>query len=65
MNRRRSLSIVVALLLAVLTVSAQDDSPRQMLEQAEEAYQIGRILEAKKLAEDCVKRLDFGSRPAG
>ena len=65
MNRRRSLSIVVALLLAVLTVSAQDDSPRQMLEQAEEAYQIGRILEAKKLAEDCVKRLDNAQRLSG
>ena len=65
MNRRRSLSIVVALLLAVLTVSAQDDSPRQMLEQAEEAYQIGRILEAKKLAEDCVKRLDDAQRLSG
>jgi len=65
MNRRRPLSIVVALLLAVLTVSAQDDSPRQMLEQAEEAYQIGRILEAKKLAEDCVKRLDDALRLSG
>ena len=40
MNKRRLFPIVVALLLAVLTVSAQDDSPRQMLEQAEEAYQI-------------------------
>ena len=41
MNKRRLFPIVVALLLAVFTVSAQDDSPRQMLEQAEEAYQIG------------------------
>ena len=65
MNKRRLFPIVVALLLAVLTVSAQDDSPRQMLEQAEEAYQIGRILEAKKLAEDCVKRLDDALRLSG
>ena len=36
-----------------------------MLEQAEEAYQIGRILEAKKLAEDCVKRLDNAQRLSG
>jgi len=65
MNRRRYFSIVVALLLAVFTVSAQDDSPRQMLEQAEEAYQIGRILEAKKLAEGCVKSLDNAQRLSG
>ena len=65
MSSRRLFPIVVALLLAVLTVSAQDDSPRQMLEQAEEAYQIGRILEAKKLAEDCVKRLDDAQRLSG
>ena len=65
MNKRRLFPIVVALLLAVFTVSAQDDSPRQMLEQAEEAYQIGRILEAKKLAEDCVKRLDNAQRLSG
>ena len=30
MNKRRLFPIVVALLLAVLTVSAQDDSPRQI-----------------------------------
>ena len=65
MNRRRSLSIVIALLLAVLTVSAQDDSPRQILEQAEEAYQIGRILEAKTLVEGCVKNLGNAQRLSG
>ena len=65
MNIRRIFSVVVVLLLAVFTVSAQDDSPRQIFEQAEEAYQIGRILEAKKLAEDCVKRLDDAQRLSG
>ena len=65
MNRRRSFSIVVALLLAVFPVSAQDDSPRQILERAEEAYQIGRILEAKTLVEGCVKNLDDAQRLAG
>ena len=65
MNKRRLFPIVVVLLLAVLTVSAQENSPRQMLEQAEEAYQIGRILEAKKLAEGCVKSLDNAQRLSG
>ena len=65
MNKRRLFPIVVALLLAVLTVSAQDDSPRQMLEQAEEAYQIGRIVEAKQIVEGCIKNLTGTHRLAG
>ena len=65
MNRKRSFSIVVALLLAFFTVSAQDNSPRQILEQAEEAYQIGRILEAQTLLKGCVKNLGDAQRLAG
>ena len=65
MNRRRYITVVVALLLTVFSASGQDNSPRQMYEQAEEAYQIGRIEEAKTLLESCVKSLGDAQRLAG
>lgn len=65
MNKRRYFSIVVALLLAFLSVSAQEISPRNIYEQAEEAYQIGRIEEAKQLVEDCILNLSGTNRLAG
>ena len=65
MNRRRYITVVVALLLTVFSASGQDNSPRQMYEQAEEAYQIGRIEEAKTLLENCVKSLGDAQRLAG
>ena len=65
MNSRRYITVVVALLLTVFSASGQDNSPRQMYEQAEEAYQIGRIEEAKTLLENCVKSLGDAQRLAG
>lgn len=65
MNRRRYISIVLALLLTVCSVSAQESSPRQIYEQAEEAYQIGRIVEAKQMVEGCIKHLTGTHRLAG
>lgn len=57
--------MVLALLLTVLSASAQENSPRQIYEQAEEAYQIGRIEEAKKMLEGCVQSLGDGQRLGG
>ena len=65
MNSRRYISIVLALLLTVCSVSAQESSPRQIFEQAEEAYQIGRIVEAKQMVEGCIKHLTGTHRLAG
>ena len=65
MNIRRYISIVLALLLTVCSVSAQESSPRQIYEQAEEAYQIGRIVEAKQIVEGCIKNLTGTHRLAG
>lgn len=65
MNRRRYISIVVALLLIVCSVSAQESSPRQIYDQAEEAYQIGRIVEAKQMVEGCINNLTGTHRLAG
>lgn len=65
MNSRRYISIVLALLLTVCSVSAQESSPRQIFEQAEEAYQIGRIVEAKQMVEGCIKNLTGTHRLAG
>ena len=65
MNRRRCFSIAMMLLLTACPVSAQDESPRQIFEQAEEAYQIGKIEEAKHMVESCVLNLSSSHRLAG
>ena len=46
MKKRRYL-IIIGLLLTVLTVNGQESNSRQFLEQAEEAYDVGRIDEAE------------------
>jgi len=65
MNGRKCYTIVVALLMTILSASAQDNSPRQIYEQAEAEYQIGRILIAKNLLESCVHNLNSTYRLSG
>ena len=65
MNRKIFFSIIATLLLAVISASAQDNSPRQIYEQAEEAYKIGRIEEAKQMVESCVLNLSNTQRLSG
>ena len=65
MNGRKCYTIVVALLMTILSASAQDNSPRQIYEQAEAEYQIGRILIAKNMLESCVHNLNSTYRLSG
>ena len=51
MNIRQTL-IVIGFLLSVISVNAQETSPRQLYEQAEEEYTIGRISQAFSLLHD-------------
>ena len=65
MNRKKFYTTVVGLLLTVLPASAQDTSPRQIYEQAEAEYQIGRIQIAKNMLEGCVHNLSSSNRLSG
>ena len=65
MNRKEIYTIAVGLLLTVLPASAQDTSPRQIYEQAEAEYQIGRIQVAKNMLEGCVHSLSSSNRLSG
>ena len=57
--------MAVALLLSVLPARAQDSTPRQIYEQAEAEYQIGRIQIAKDMLKDCVHTLSSTYRLNG
>ena len=65
MNRRRFSTIVFVLLLTILSASAQENTPRQIYEQAEAEYNIGRILIAKNMLKDCVHDLSGTYRLGG
>ena len=65
MNRRRFSIIILALLMAIISVHAQEKTPRQIYEQAEAEYQIGRILVAKNMLEGCVHNLSSSNRLGG
>lgn len=65
MNRRRFHTIVMTLLLTILSASAQNSTPRQIYEQAEAEYKIGRILVAKNMLESCVHNLSSTYRLGG
>ena len=65
MNRRRFPTIVFVLLLTILSASAQESNPRQIYEQAEAEYNIGRILIAKNMLKDCVHDLSGTYRLGG
>jgi len=65
MNRRRFSTIVIVLLLTILSASAQTNSPRQIYEQAEEEYNIGRIQIAKDMLKGCVHNLSSNFRLGG
>ena len=65
MNRKKFYTTALGLLLTTLSASAQDTSPRQIYEQAETEYQIGRIQVAKNMLEGCVHNLSSSYRLGG
>ena len=65
MNRRSFSTIILALLMAIISVHAQENTPRQIYEQAEAEYQIGRILIAKNMLQGCVHNLSSSYRLGG
>lgn len=65
MNRRRFSTIILALLMGIISAQAQENTPRQIYEQAEAEYQIGRILIAKNMLQGCVHNLSSTYRLGG
>ena len=65
MSIRRLYTILLLCALHVCPLHAQDDESRQILNEAEEAYQIGKVEEARKLLVSRVQNMSSAQRLRG
>lgn len=65
MSIRRLYTILLLCALHVCPLHAQDDESRQLLNEAEEAYQIGKVEEAQKMLVGHVRNMSSAQRIRG